>query len=501
MCNVKHFLACGDIELSCILNYKYAVQNKRHMNNLLCLFVIANLVFASTLLSYAQAQTAPTIPDTPTGLTGLAISPTSSKLSWTAPANNGGSAITGYKIEVKMIPGDYAVLVANNANTTYKHTGLTTGKTYVYRVSAINSAGTSTPSNEVVVIPKKSSSVTNSSPTPTQPTVQSPTTQTSTSNNVAPSQTTGLTATMTSSSSILLSWTVPSTGAKITGYKIEFKTDTDQWSTLVPNTGVLSSYSITGLTTGTTYTFRISAINSVGTGDPSNAVSITTKSTTTPTALTAIATSPTTILLSWIAPSQNFGQTISGYKVERILGNNNFDTVVSSTGSTTTSYTVTGLTTGKLYTFVVSAVYGGTSSGQSNPASATPDKTSKPSTNLATSGVQTASPGTPNVQMPSKAQIDSAQKKAQDVIDKSIADKNTETDKAKAERDAAKAANDKSISDAKAALQKRLAAAKNHTSTATPNAEKQKADQKLKDLQAENDKINQRLKNAPGYHG
>lgn len=170
---------------------------------------------------------------------------------------------------------------------------------------------------------------------------------------------------------------------------------------------------------------------------------------------------------------------------------------------TATSYTVTGLTTGKLYTFVVSAVYGGsTSSGQSNPASATPDKTSKPSTNLVPSGGgQNPSTGTPSVQMPSKAQIDSAQKKAQDVLNKSIADKNAETDKAKAERDAAKAANAKAIADAKAALQKRLAAAKNSTSTTVPSTEKQKADQKLKDLQAENEKLNQRLKTAPGYHG
>jgi len=467
------------------------------MNSILHLFAIANLVFASTLLSYAQAQTAATTPDPPTGISGVAMSPTSSKLSWIAPANNGSSKITGYKIEVKIISGDYAVLVANNANTTYTHTGLTTGKTYIYRVSAINSAGTSNPSSEVVVKPTKASSATNNSPT----TAQSPTTQSSTTNNVAPGQPTGLTATMTSSTSILLSWTAPSnTGVLITGYKIEFKTDTDQWSVLVPNTGVISSYSITGLTTGTTYTYRVSTINSVGTSNPSNAISIATKSTTIPTALTAVATSPTSILLLWVAPSQNFGQIISGYKIERNLGNNNFDTVVSSTGSTTTSYTVTGLTTGKLYTFVVSAVYpGGTSSGPSNSASATPDKTSKPSANLAISnGGQNPSPGTPSVQMPSKAQIDSAQKKAQDVIDKAKADKATETDKAKAARDAA---NDKVIADAKAALQKRLAAAKNSTSIVIPNTEKQKADQKLKELQAENDKLNQRLKTTTSNHG
>lgn len=42
---------------------------------------------------------------------------------------------------------------------------------------------------------------------------------------------------------------------------------------------------------------------------------------------------------------------------------------------------------------------------------------------------------------------------------------------------------------------------KNSTSIATPSTEKQKADQKLKELQAKNDKVNQRLKTAPGSHG
>jgi titin len=460
---------------------------------MLRLFAIANLVFASTLLSYAQAQTAPTTPDPPTGLSGLAISPTISKISWSAPVNNGGSKITGYKIEVKAIPGDYTVLVANNANTTYKHTGLTTGKTYVYRVSAINSIGSSTPSGEVVVMPKKSSSVTNSSPTPVQPaTVQSPTT---TSNNaVVPSQPTGLTATMTSSSSILLSWTAPSSNsASITGYKIEFKTDADQWSVLVANTGTVNSYSVTGLTTGTVYTFRISAINPSGTGDPSNVVSVATKSTTTPTALTAMATSPTSILLSWVAPSQNFGQTVSGYKIERNLGNNNFDTVISSTGSITSSYTITGLTTGKLYTFVVSAVYGSTSSGQSNTASATPLSTSKAPASISSGNSASLSSSTPSIQMPKNQQ--DVKKKTED---KSTIIQNSET----AMEKAAKAANQKAIADAKAKMQKRIAASKNGTSIAViPSTEKQKAAQKLKEIQAENDKLNQRLKAALGNHG
>jgi hypothetical protein len=315
------------------------------------------------------------------------------------------------------------------------------------------------------------------------------------SNTAAPSQPTGLTATMTRSSSILLSWTAPpSNSASITGYKIEFKTDTDQWSVLVANTGIVNSYSVTGLTTGTSYTYRISAINSIGTSIPSDAVSIATKSTITPTALTAVATSPTSIMLSWVAPSQNFGQIVSDYKIERLLGNNNYDTIVSTTGSTATFYTITGLTTGKSYTFVVSAVYGSTSSGQSNTASATPLTTSKAPVNIPSGNSASLSSGIQSIQMP-KNQMD-VKKKTEDKSATTIQNSETAMEKA------AKAANQKAISDAKAKMQKKLAASKNGTSvTPAINPEKQKALQKIKDIQAENDKLNQRLKASSGNHG
>ena len=64
--------------------------------------------------------------------------------------STGGSAITGYKIEVSSNGGSsWTNLVANTSNTTttYAHTGLTAGTTRHYRVSAINANGTGTASN------------------------------------------------------------------------------------------------------------------------------------------------------------------------------------------------------------------------------------------------------------------------------------------------------------------------------------------------------------------
>ena len=71
-------------------------------------------------------------------------------LRWNAPVDNGGRAITGYKIEVSSDSGTtWTNLVANtgSAATTYAHINLPDGATRHYRVSAINAVGTGTASN------------------------------------------------------------------------------------------------------------------------------------------------------------------------------------------------------------------------------------------------------------------------------------------------------------------------------------------------------------------
>ncbi len=103
------------------------------------------------LTSVATAVvSAPTAPGAPTGLTATASGNTQIDLSWTAPASDGGSAITGYKIEESPNGIDtWTDRVANTADaaTTYAHTGLAASTTRHYRVSAINTIGTSSASN------------------------------------------------------------------------------------------------------------------------------------------------------------------------------------------------------------------------------------------------------------------------------------------------------------------------------------------------------------------
>ena len=89
-----------------------------------------------------------TAPGAPTGLAATANGQFQIDLAWTAPASTGGSAITGYKIEVSPDGSNWSDLVANtnSTTTTYAHTGLQAATTRHYRVSAINAVGTSDPS-------------------------------------------------------------------------------------------------------------------------------------------------------------------------------------------------------------------------------------------------------------------------------------------------------------------------------------------------------------------
>ena len=98
----------------------------------------------------AVFQVATPAPGAPTGLSATARGSDEINLSWTAPDSTGGSDITGYKIESSSDAGsNWSNLVADtgNTNTAYQHAGLSPGDTRHYRVSAINSVGTSAPSN------------------------------------------------------------------------------------------------------------------------------------------------------------------------------------------------------------------------------------------------------------------------------------------------------------------------------------------------------------------
>lgn len=88
-------------------------------------------------------------PDPPTRLAAEATIATTIILTWIEPEDDGGSSITGYKIEKALNGAASAVLVADTGTTdvTYTDSTLTARDTAVYLVSAINGDGTSLASN------------------------------------------------------------------------------------------------------------------------------------------------------------------------------------------------------------------------------------------------------------------------------------------------------------------------------------------------------------------
>ncbi|HET8589014.1 MAG TPA: fibronectin type III domain-containing protein, partial [Nakamurella sp.] len=178
-----------------------------------------------------------------------------------------------------------------------------------------------------------------------------------------------------------LSWTAPTDdgGSPILGYNVFVGTEPGGESATPVNGGTLvpgTTYTVTGLTNGTTYYFVVEAVNDVGSSDPSNEASATPEAEETvpgaPINLTAAA-GDGYVNLSWTAPDDG-GSPILGYDV--YLGTEsggeaatpvNGDTLVPGLG-----YQVTGLTNGTTYYFIVKAVNALGSSDPSNEASATP---------------------------------------------------------------------------------------------------------------------------------
>jgi len=105
---------------------------------------------SNNLIPYLSTPPTTTVPSSPTNLSAKPVSSSQINLSWTAPTNNGGSPITGYTIERSADGGtNWSSLVPNTGSTatTYSDTGLASNTSYTYRISAINSVGTSSPSS------------------------------------------------------------------------------------------------------------------------------------------------------------------------------------------------------------------------------------------------------------------------------------------------------------------------------------------------------------------
>jgi serine protease AprX len=185
----------------------------------------------------------PQVPAAPSGLAAAAASSSQINLGWTDNANNED----GFKIERCTGSGctNFAQIAAVGANaTSYSDTGLTANTTYSYRIRAYNTGGDSAYSNTASA----------TTPAASQP----------------PAAPSGLTATAVSRSQINLGWTDNSSNED--GFKIERCTGSSCTNfTQIATVGAnVTSYSNTGLSSGTYYRYRVRAYNAAGNSAYSN---------------------------------------------------------------------------------------------------------------------------------------------------------------------------------------------------------------------------------------
>jgi N,N-dimethylformamidase beta subunit-like, C-terminal/Domain of unknown function (DUF4082)/Fibronectin type III domain len=193
-----------------------------------------------------------------------------------------------------------------------------------------------------------------------------------------PGPVTGVTAAVAGSTSATVSWTAPSSGGQPTSYKVTpFIGSTAQTPKTVTGTPPATSTKVTGLTTGSTYTFTVQAVNPNGSGPvsaQSNAVTpLTAVAPSAPTGVSALPAS-NSARVTWTAPDSDGDSAITGYTVTPYIGAT-AQTPVQA-GASATSATVSGLTNGTSYTFKVTATNGvGTGPASAASAAVTPQAT------------------------------------------------------------------------------------------------------------------------------
>ena len=94
------------------------------------------------ILDLSKLEVGPvvSVPGAPTGVSAAATSTTRATLQWTAPADDGGAAITEYRLAYARDGGSYSGF-GTTAGTSTDVSDLVPGASYQFRVAAVNSAG------------------------------------------------------------------------------------------------------------------------------------------------------------------------------------------------------------------------------------------------------------------------------------------------------------------------------------------------------------------------
>ncbi len=316
-----------------------------------------------------------TAPAKPTNLTATAAGNAQIDLAWTAPVDDGGRAVTGYRVEVSEdgSTGSWSDLVADtgSTDTEYSHTGLFAGQTRHYRVSAINAAGTSEASDSDSATTSTTCTLETGDLWCGVVTVGEITLDGNTIG-YGFSGTTGLSDTTfdIGPNSYTFDSIVVGAGATFDGIlyvSLTSALDVGDQAKLVLHVGS-RSFAFDDATGPSsvlhTYEWSMSGLDWSGAGSVTLRLRLAAPGA--PTNLMAEADGSTKIDLTWTAPADDGGSAITGYRIEvSNNGSSNWSDLVADTGSDDTSYTHTGLSPGDTRHYRVSAI---TANGRSEPS-------------------------------------------------------------------------------------------------------------------------------------
>ncbi len=272
-----------------------------------------------------------TAPGAPTNVSANATSPTSARVTFNPPANNGGAAVTGYTARCESTNGG-ASQTATGSASPVNVSGLTPDKSYACDVRATNNVGSGSWSAK-----------TGSFNTPPAATV--------------PGTPANVSATVLSAKSARISFNPPANngGSAVTGYRAQCFS-TDGGTTRVKD-GTSSPLTFTTLTPDKTYRCRVRATNAVGDGGYSAYTGTFRLPATVPERPTGVSTAPTSstsATITFAAPADN-GSAITTYKVQCTSTDGGATGYGNATASPVRS---TRLTPGKTYRCRVQAVNG-----------------------------------------------------------------------------------------------------------------------------------------------
>lgn len=247
------------------------------------------------------------------------------QLGWIRPLGPAGTATTGYKLYWREAgsSGYRVKKVDDPATTSATVSGLRNGVKYEFYLVGVTSSGDGSRSNTVTATPLGPFAA-------PQPTAHS------------------------FDKGVQLTWSAPASGGRtITSYSVVYRVKgRADW--LPGPTVTTREATVTGLVNGTAYEFGVAAASADGAHSGLGTASGTPTAVPAPPRVTATATGPTTVSLTWTKPDPG-GSPITGYAVQyRRIGDSAWrDWPLQGTG---TSTRITGLEPGVDYEFHVRAV-------------------------------------------------------------------------------------------------------------------------------------------------